>query len=372
MILAALGLLAMATYFIEGPSEMNDLEIYHHAGIRFRHAEPLYPETDGHFEFKYPPVAAVPFVLVSFIPLAIAKPLWLVVLVLAIGVAFEKLWRAFPMVSPLGAGALLLVLARCFEREFANGQVNALLLLLVTLGFERASRGDDRLAGVLLSVAGLFKPHLFVFIPYLILLRRPKAASSALVTLAVGLVAPVFRYGSEGLLELHRSMNLRLAASTTRLLPDTANVSLPGVLTKLLHLSPMFATVAAFAIIAVILYGPYRRIRAERAENLERPWEDLAMLMPAVLLLSPQAWEFTVFTAAAALFLFASRFRSLPLAFRVLGTLACVVLALDMKLLFGRGAAFEKVMHFSPNAWVLFVLMGIAMYVRLTPRRETA
>lgn len=368
VILGMLGVLAAAMYFIEGPSEMNDFEIFHLTGVRFRHGEPLYRGTDGHFEFKYLPIAGALFALVSFVPIAIAKPLWLLVLVVAIGVAFERLWRAFPEVSPVAGGAVFLVLARCFEREFANGQVNGLLLLLVTLGFERISRGDDRWAGVLLSSAGLLKPHLFVFIPYLVLLQRPKAASSALVTLAAGLLTPALRYGSEGLLELHRNMNLRIAASTLRLLPDTANVSLPGVLTKLVHAPPLLATAGALLIVAPALYLPWKKARAERAEGIERPWEDLAVLMPALLLLAPQAWDFTVFTAAATLFVFVARRRSLPTVLGVAGVIACVVLALDMKLVFGRGATFEKVMHLSPNAWVLLVFLAIAIYVRLAPR----
>lgn len=364
LILGVLTLLAAATYFIEGPGEMNDLEIYYKAGIRFRQAENLYPATDGHFEFKYPPIAAVPFVLVSLLPLGAAKVLWLVVLVVALGFAFERLWRAFPAVSPVGAGVILLVLARCFEREFANGQVNALLLLLVTLGFERIAREDDRLGGVLLAAAGLFKPHLFAFVPYLLLLRRTKAASAALVVFSVGLLAPVVRYGSEGLLDLYRNMNLRLTASTARLLPDTANASLPGLLTKLTHGSPRVVTVIAFVVVGAVLWGPYRRVKTDRDAGTFRVFDDLAILMPAVLLLSPQAWDFTAFTAAAAVFAFVSMRRELPKTLVLLGAFSCIVLAVDMKLLLGRGATFERVMHFSPNAWVLLCLFGIAVYIR--------
>ena len=369
VILALLGLLAAAMYFIEGPAEMNDFEVYHRAGDRFRHGQDLYLETDGHFEFKYLPIAAAFFVPISLLPLAIAKPVWLILLVAAIGVSFERLWRAFPGVHVGGAAILGLVLARCFEREFANGQINGILLLLVVVGFERVVRGDDRLAGLLLSLAGLFKPHFFAFIPYLFLMRRYKAASAGLIVLSAGLLAPTLRYGSERLILLHRTMSVRLADSTPRLLPDTANASLPGLLAKLLHVTPPLATLGGLLLVGFALYAPLRRLRADRAIDVERPWDDLAVLMPALLLISPQAWDFTAFMAAASLFLFVAMRASLPKALLVLGVSASVVLAVDMKLLLGSGPVFLKVMHFSPNAWVLLAFLAIAIYLRLSPRK---
>lgn len=371
VIFLLLGLLAAAMYFIEGPQEMNDFEVYYRAGDRFRHGTDLYVAADGHFEFKYLPIAAAFFVPLSLLPMAVVKPLWLVLLVACIGVAFERLWRAFPEVSLLGGAAVGLVLARCFEREFANGQVNGVILLLVTLAFERIARGDDRVAGVLIACSGIIKPHFFALIPYLVIVRRPKAASSALVVLAAGLLAPTLRYGSERLLALHRTMNARLAESTPRLLPDTANASFPGLLAKTLHFGPTAATlISTFVLGGVALYL-LRKVRSDRRENVERPWGDLAWLMPLLLLVSPQAWDFTTFIATCSVFLFVSRWRMLPRPLSALGVLACLVLALDGKLVFrGNRALFEAVMHYSPNAWVLLGLLVIAAYVRLAPARS--
>ncbi len=366
LVFLALVLLAIATYVLEGPREMNDLEVFHRAGVRFLRGEPLYRAADGHFEMKYLPVSAALFVPLSLLPLGMAKVVWLAVSCLSLSLAFalaaELLHERLPWWGPLAA---LLVLARSIERELANGQINATLLLLVVAAFVQLERRRDVCAGALIAVAVLLKPPWLVLLPYLLVSRRGRAATTLVALFLLGNAVPTLRYGLGGALELHAAMNARLAASTARLLTYPTNVSLPGALAKLTEARGSVVVLAAALLLVLPCAAFAWRLWRERGRR-DRVAEDLAVVAPLAILLSPQAWDYTVLTILPTLLVAATASGRAPRPLRAATWFFSLVISLDYFVLFGRGPTYESVMRWSPNTWCLLWMLGVALALRLT------
>lgn len=372
VVFSALVLLAIATYALEGPREMNDLEVFHRAGARFLRGESIYRAADGHFEMKYLPVSAALFVPLSLLPLGMAKVVWLAMSCLSLAVAFALAAELFggrlPWWGPLAA---LFVLARSIERELANGQINAILVLLLVAAFVQLARRRDVAAGALIAVVVLLKPPWLVLLPYLLVARRGRAASTLAVVFLLGNALPILRYGGRGTLELHAAMNARLAASTARLLTYPTNVSLPGALAKLTHATGPVVVLAAALLLAVPGALFAWRLWRQRAGR-DRVAEDLAVVAPLAILLSPQAWDYTVLTILPTLLLAATAYSRAPRPLRAVTWFFALLIALDYLLLFGRGTTYESVMRWSPNTWSLLWMLGVALALRLATRRDSA
>lgn len=363
MFYVALGLavLAIVTYAGEGPGEMNDLEVFHRAGARFVRGEALYRVEDGHYELKYLPASAALFAPLSLLPLGTAKVLWLAGCWLSLSLAFALTVRLFgdrlPWWAPLAA---LLVMSRSIEREYAHGQINAFLMLLVVASFMLLEKRRDLCAGALITVAVLVKPPWLVLLPYLLVTRRWRAAATMSALVLVGNALPALRYGVAGTFRLHADMNARLAASTARLLTHPANISLPGALAKLTGADLSVVGPVAVALLVLPCVALAWRIGHDRG----RAAEDLAVVAPLAVLLSPQAWDYTVLTTLPTLLLAITVARRAPWSVHMLTMFLSAVVALDYFVLFGRGASYAAVMRWSPNTWFLLWMLGVALWVR--------
>src|ERR1043166_8291438 len=72
--LAIVSLVALFTTRVQ--RKMPDFEVYWTAGSRALAAQPLYRESDGHFQFKYLPAFAILASPLALMPLGTAKALW--------------------------------------------------------------------------------------------------------------------------------------------------------------------------------------------------------------------------------------------------------------------------------------------------------
>ena len=233
-------------------------------------------------------------------------------------------------------------------------------MLLVACAFLLLEQRRDIAAGALVAVAVVFKPPWLLLLPYLLWTRRWRAAAALGIVLLVEIALPALRYGVGGTVGLYSAMSVRLAASTARLLTHPANVSLPGALAKL--------TGAAFPAVAVaplVLLGlPLVAFGLRACGDRGRGAEDLAVLAPLAVLLSPQAWDYTVLTTLPALLLAFTVTRSGPWAVRAVTAALSVVVALDYVVLFGRGTLYAALMRGSPNTWFLPWVLGLALWAR--------
>jgi hypothetical protein len=287
------GILALA-FQAKIARKMPDFEVYYRAGARFAEQRPLYVEADGHFQFKYPPVAAALFMPLSGLDLERAKVAWFSVSCFAL---LSSLWLCARLIGRgrTGRAGLLgltvLVEAKFYGHELTLGQVNALLLLLLVLMLQALL--DDRpvRAGILLGLITAIKPYGLLFVPYLLLKRRFRATGAAAGSMALLAVAPALRYGWWENWVLLDSWRVSLGRSTPALLTSNDNVSLAGYWAK--HLgaeSPWLAPAIGLTALFVLLTfaAATWRPEAERRALLI----DLSVLMIAMPLLSPLGWDY--------------------------------------------------------------------------------
>ena len=173
-----------------------DFRIYMWGGHAVLHDSRLYLALAyGHW-FTYSPFAALVFVPVAALPLAVARVAWDLVSVAALAyscVLILKLGGYRPTrLVVAGAVAAAMALDPVWQTLFL-GQINLILLALILTDIWRVSRG--RAAGIGIGVAAAIKLTPAIFIVFLLLARRTRAALIAAVTfvlcgLAGFLVAP--------------------------------------------------------------------------------------------------------------------------------------------------------------------------------------
>jgi Glycosyltransferase family 87 len=186
-----------------------DLQVYRDAGLIIRHVHPYYdphrgsplydwpgPPGNPGIKFIYPPFAAAPFALIPrHLPLLrvqqAASVINLLAVVLAAAVTVRALGRERGLTARRGVGLVLLVTAIALmtepvQRTFYLGQVELVLMALVIWD---ACQPDGRWwKGAGIGIAAGVKLVPLIFIPYLLLTRRFRAAAVAAGTFAATVV----------------------------------------------------------------------------------------------------------------------------------------------------------------------------------------
>jgi alpha-1,2-mannosyltransferase len=183
-----------------------DLTVYRDAGLIVRHVPPYYdphlasplldwpgPPGFAGIKFIYPPFAALPFALMSYLPLRTLQIAATWAGVAAVPVTQAAMLRALG--QPRGArraGLVLLTSAAALmlepvQRTLYLGQVELVLMALVTWDMCQPERRWWQGAGVGLAAGIKMVP--LIFIPYLLLTRRFRQAAVALAVFAVTVLA---------------------------------------------------------------------------------------------------------------------------------------------------------------------------------------
>jgi alpha-1,2-mannosyltransferase len=288
---AAIALVTYVTVYTHWPTlrMQVDLMVYRFAAERLLAGLDLYSTgltgNPNELLFIYPPFAAI-----SAIPLAILKSssvwlLWLLGMVAALTYAVVRMLKSMGMRTRgdmLGLTALLVGVIAWLEpmRLTAElGQINLILLVLVVGDLLGAKQ--SRWSGIGIGLAAGLKLTPALFIVYLVMTRRIRAAFVAMgtfaATVALGFaVAP----GDSTTYWLRGRFD-----DVNRISHDPfANMSVSGLLLRL-HGSPTMATVAAIAVAAVavvIAAMAYRRGQAVLA---------LAIVGLASAAASPFSWS---------------------------------------------------------------------------------
>jgi alpha-1,2-mannosyltransferase len=165
---------------------MIDLQVYREGGAAVLRGEPLY--AGGvllDLPFVYPPFAALAFVPLSLLPLAALKVLWTVagvaLLVFVVRRSARLLGREPSVTGTVLLVAVLLALDPVRTTVYL-GQINVVLLALVLA--DLTGRPGSRLRGVGVGLAAAVKLTPLVFVAYLLLTGRHRAAVTAGATFA--------------------------------------------------------------------------------------------------------------------------------------------------------------------------------------------
>jgi alpha-1,2-mannosyltransferase len=187
----------LAAFFATRSAElwsMTDLQVYLWAGhVASVTGTPYRGAYGNYLYFTYPPIAAAVFEWLSHVPVAVVKWLITSASVLSIAGVIWLSWGKLGYRRSAGrVGATLLVAAVVLwfepvQQTLAFGQVNAVLMLIVLADLCLPDSNVIKGAGV--GLAAGFKLTPLVFIPYLLLTRRYRAAVVALGTFGLTIAA---------------------------------------------------------------------------------------------------------------------------------------------------------------------------------------
>lgn len=178
--------------------------------------------------FSYPPFAVLPFVPFTVLPFRVAAALWQAVSLGFVALSFWCLWRAVPL-SPV-AGLLLVALALMYEpleNSLNLGQINLLILALMSVFLWALVSGRSTVAGVSLGLAIALRVHPALFLLYLAWRRAwaPLGWAAASAAACTGIAVVVV--GWQETVEYATVV----APKYARAFPGLGNLSLTGWLT---------------------------------------------------------------------------------------------------------------------------------------------
>ena len=317
--------------------EMVDFDVYRTAAERARHAEPLYREADGHYQFKYLPAFALAMVPFALVDREAAKALWFA-LCAGLLTAFIR-WCIAGLPERRRSESILIALTALFmikfyAHELTLGQTNIVLGTLLVGGLLAAQVDQPVLAGILMGAAAFIKPYALLMLPWLAISYGPAAAVSSVVVLLGGLVVPAAVYGWNGNVHLLVEWFQTVTGSTSANLLGADNVSLAAMWAKWLGAgttATAISTVTTGLVLGVVALVWLRRREIANPDYLE-----FALLMLVVPLLSPQGWDYVLLLGTPAVVLLFDRWADVSKSWRIFTAAALCSMGLTIFDLMGR------------------------------------
>lgn len=330
-------LLAAALYNAKIRREMVDFEVYRTAASRALHAEPLYREADGHYQFKYLPAFALAMTPFALVDREAAKAIWFA-LSAGLLTAFVR-WsvRGLPerrRPEPVLIALVVLFMVKFYAHELTLGQTNIVLGTLLVGGLLAAQVDQPAVAGVLMGAAAFVKPYALLLLPWLAVSYGYSAALAALIVLVLGLVLPAFVYGWTGNAQLLVQWFQTVTGSTGANLLGADNVSLAAMWAKWLGAGAIatgLSTVTTGFVLGLVAVAWVRRRALTNPDYLE-----FALLMLVIPLLSPQGWDYVLLLGTPATVMLLDRWADVTRAWRIVTVIALSMMGLTIFDLMGR------------------------------------
>jgi alpha-1,2-mannosyltransferase len=287
-------LTAIATHPADAMLHGFDLRVYLEGGQLARHSPgTLYSwHQPGHpgIQFTYTPFAAMVFAVMSFAPWRTLEDVAVVVsiaaLVATLSIAFRELGVA---AKAARWGATLLLAGVCLwlepvQRALYLGQVELVLMALIVWDMCQPDRRRWKGAGVGLAAAIKLVP--LIFIVYLVITRRFRAAAVASAVFAATIVAGFAALPHASVQWwLHADF---LQAGRTGFVGVGSNQSVRGMLTRLVgsvpHAQPPW-------IVLAVLTGIAGLAAAVLLHRAGREFEGLMTCALTAVLISPISWD---------------------------------------------------------------------------------
>jgi len=368
VLLGVLALVSLVAVFTTRVArKMPDFEVYYTAGARAAAAEPLYSESDGHYQFKYLPAFALFAAPVAKLPLAAAKGVWFaassVLMIVLLGLSLKTM-PEFRRPAVMLLVLTFLAMAKFYAHELVLGQVNLLFGVIVTLALVLMRARRDAEAGLLLALAVVVKPYAVIFVPWLAARRNRAALVTMVAGMALFLALPAVRYGWNGNIAQLRDWWQTVTATTAPNLMNPDNVSLSAMFTKWLGPDSPAGRLAAVASAVLLVVAAV--VIAARGALPSADTLDAALLLLLIPLLSPQGWDYVFLIGTPAVMLLINYLSSLPRGLRYATIAAVAGVALSIFDLMGR-EAYTRFMQLS--VITLLVIVEIAALAALRFRR---
>jgi alpha-1,2-mannosyltransferase len=330
---------AAIVFVVKIAHRMPDYEVYRTAAGRVLSAEPLYRESDGHWQFKYLPAFAVVTSPLAVVPDRVARAVWFGV---SVGLLVVLL-RASASLIPdrlysrrLLIAATFVLLAKFYAHELELGQVNILMAALVVGAASSMKRGNEALAGALIGCAIVVKPYALLLAPYVVARRRLGSVLVLVAVLAAALILPAAVYGVEENERLLTDWWETVTGATAPNLNNPNNVSALSVFTRALGpggAAPILAAITIGGLLSTAVLVFVRRRPISSPEGLE-----VGLLLTTMPIISPQGWDYVFLVATPAVMYLVNYREKLPPAVRRLVVAALLVVAFSIYDLIGHRA----------------------------------
>ena len=290
-----------------------DFKVYHYTAQKLIQKENIYDDSvyrkDKIANFKYPPVIALLFYPLGFLSRHAAAVLWFVINFIIIILFFfwssrlifgknfssrSKNWIYF-MAS--------ICTLRFFAHNFDEGQVNFLMMGLLTLSLFYINREKSFLSGLSLGFSILVKYMSFVFVPYILFKRKFKVFFYVLISIIIFTILPGLFLGFKYNLFLQKSVlpflcktsldfnamsthdNQSLIAMLIRYCSVFSEYNVNFLKLNMFYLGILIGSVVTF-LYALILYPP-----TKFKDNCQFPEVvNYAMIFICVALFNPNGW----------------------------------------------------------------------------------
>ena len=321
-----IALVALGAFQWKIQKKMIDFGVYRQAAVRVVQAEPLYRESDGHYQFKYLPVFAMATIPFGQVDESAAKLVWFAISVgaMVLLLRFSALFlparrRGLPILIAWTA----LFMGKFLIHEVQLGQVNIVFALLVVGAIGALQSEWPSAAGVLIGAAVCVKPYGVLFAPWLLVSEDRRASLAFAATFALALLAPVALYGFSGNVTLLADWWHTVTSTTAPNLFDADNISFAAMWAKWFgpgQIAGVLATLTGIAA-ALLVVDAWRR----RTDVSEPAYLEAALLLVLIPLLSPQGWDYVLVLSVPAVALLIDRLPELSRSWQV-ATWTCLVI----------------------------------------------
>ncbi|HUL75181.1 MAG TPA: glycosyltransferase family 87 protein [Vicinamibacterales bacterium] len=328
--------IAAAIYLRVG-RQMTDFAVYRTAATRALAAEPLYRESDGHYQFKYLPAFAFAMAPFAWMEPEGAKMIWFALSVGLLTAYVRWSLRALPerrRSDRVLMWLTIVLMAKFYLHELTLGQTNILLGTLLVAALLAVQIDHPLVAAGLISTAAFVKPYALVIMPWLAFTYGLETVGVSVAVLGVGLLAPALVYGWRGNLDLLAGWYQTITTSTAPNLLGADNVSLAAMWAKWLGpgtAASGLATASSVALLGLVAAVWRRRLSVQIPDYLE-----YALLMLLVPLLSPQGWDYVLLLATPAVICLMDRWGDVTSGWRIFTGAALALMGLTIFDVMGR------------------------------------
>jgi hypothetical protein len=303
-----------------------DFEVDQLAATRVLKAEPLYRDSDGHFQYKYLPAFAIAMIPLAVIDIEAAKAIWYAISVGLLILFVQQSVDGLPA-RRRRRKTLYWLVGLCIVKfviyELINGQFNLPLAVLAMAGLEAARRRRPALSGALIAAAVFVKPYALIFVPWLALTLGAPALVSFTALMLAGLLLPIAFYGWSGNLALLAGWFHTVTSTTEPNLELRHAISFAAMWAKWLDPGPAASVAAGVSsVLAVALAFVVWR---QRRKTDEPDFLEFSLLLLLIPLLSPQGWDYVLLLGAPAFVCLIDRWTEMRLPWRI-ATIAGLVL----------------------------------------------
>lgn len=372
VLLIALGfLIFLILFLIKVKGEMVDFEVCYEAGKRIWIGETLYRLADEHYQFKYPPSAALFYLPLNLFPLPMAKAIWYFIVLfseiflVAISLKLVNAGRAKFSLSILAT----LILAKFFLRELQLGQINAFITFLLLLAIQvvlsaenLSSSAKERGSGLFLGLAIALKPYSSIFIPYFLIKKKWHVLWTSLVFLAFAFFAPSLFYGLTGNFRVFQEWVSSLSHSTPGLLTTQDNISIIAFFMKWTgngRISFICSTVVIFLLALSFLFLIWKGREISRSLLLES-----SILLILIPLISPLGWDYTLLSSVLGVVIVLKNFFIYSKFWRLVLIANFSIISLSLYDLLGK-SLYATFMSASVITVNFLILIGYLAYLRM-------